>query len=128
MTEIQAGATLGEDGIRELFDAIDSKDAARFAGFLSPAANFRFANAEPVEGRAAVEAAVDAFFTSIRALSHDVQRVLRQEACVVCEGWVTYTRHDGSELHVPFLNLFEIDDGLIGDYRVYIDASALYAG
>ena len=128
MTERQAAASFADDDIHALFDAIDNRDAARFAGFLAPGVSFRFANADTVNGRSEVAEAVSGFFASIRALSHDVQRIIHQAPYVICEGRVTYTRHDASELEVPFLNLFEIRDGLIEDYRIYIDASALYAG
>jgi hypothetical protein len=38
---------------------------------------------------------------------------------------VTYTRRDGSLLTLPFANTFELRDGLIAIYRIYIDISAL---
>ena len=47
---------------------------------------------------------------------------------LVCEGDVTYTKLDGSEVTLPFVNIFEIDGGLIVDYRIYVDVGPLYAG
>jgi hypothetical protein len=40
---------------------------------------------------------------------------------------VTYTRHDGSILTVPFADVFLMAGDKVRDYRVYMDASALYA-
>lgn len=38
------------------------------------------------------------------------------------------TLDDAGQPHVPFLNLFEIDDRLIRGYRIHADASTRYAG
>ena len=39
---------------------------------------------------------------------------------------VTYTRHDGSTLTVPAANILAVRDERIADYRIYVDANALY--
>jgi hypothetical protein len=44
---------------------------------------------------------------------------------LIMRGQVTYTRHDDSQLNVPFANIFKLRDGLIGDYRIFGDFSAL---
>ena len=41
------------------------------------------------------------------------------------QGQVTYTRHDGSQLSVPFANIFKLRDNLIEEYRIFGDFSAL---
>ena len=46
---------------------------------------------------------------------------------VACEGEVTYTRHDGSQITLPFCNIFEIDGDKIEVYRIYIDMAPLFA-
>ena len=41
---------------------------------------------------------------------------------VVVELAMTYARKDGGgELHVPACTVFAIEDGVITDYRVYVD-------
>ena len=42
-------------------------------------------------------------------------------------GRVTYTRQDRSNLDVPFANVFRYEDGLIRDYLIFVDNSALFA-
>ena len=111
----------------KLFVSIDAMDTEGFLGFIAPEGEFRFASAPPVHGHAAIRAAVDGFFSSIAALSHKLDRVVADGDAVVCEGEVTYTRHDGSTIALPFCNLFESDDGLISVYRIYIDVTPLYA-
>jgi len=118
---------LNDAQIRQLFTEIDRKHVNGFGAYLSRDVSFRFGNAEAVEGHDAVCGAVEAFFASIHDLSHRLERIIRDGNHIVCHGQVTYTRHDGSRLSVPFANLFETDRGLIRDYRIFIDASALYA-
>jgi ketosteroid isomerase-like protein len=111
----------------ELFKAIDAKDAERFASFLAADGTFLFGNAPPVTGRPAIREAVAGFFASIRALSHEVQGVAQESSHVWSRGVVTYVRHDGSSLTAPFCNYFEMGDGGVRHYQIYVDASALYS-
>ena len=117
------------DGIRfrDLFASIDSMDMERFLSFIDPDAVFRFGSSPPVAGHDAIRAAVGSFFASLAALRHDLLRLLQDGNTVVCEGEVTYTRHDSSTITLPFVNVFEVSDGLICQYRVYIDSGPLYA-
>jgi limonene-1,2-epoxide hydrolase len=61
------------------------------------------------------------------ALRHDLMRVVADDNTVVCEGEVTYTRHDGSKITLPFANVFEVKNKLITLYRIYIDIGPLFA-
>ena len=110
-----------------MFAAIDSKDAQAFVGFLTDDAVFRFGSAPAVRGREAILAAVDGFFGTIAACSHDVQNTLASGSTLVCEGEVTYRRHDDTEITLPFTDIFEYDGDLISQYKIYIDISPLYA-
>ncbi|MDH3577585.1 MAG: nuclear transport factor 2 family protein [Gammaproteobacteria bacterium] len=110
-----------------MFAAIDSKDAQAFVGFLTDDAVFRFGSAPAVRGREAILAAVDGFFGTIAACSHDVQNTLASGSTLVCEGEVTYRRHDDTEITLPFTNIFEYDGDLISQYKIYIDIAPLYA-
>ena len=102
-------------------------DMEGFLGFIAADAEFRFGSAPPVRGHAAIRAAVEGFYSSIAALSHELQRIVAQDDTVVCEGEVTYTRHDGSMITLPFCNVFETDGDLITLYRIYADITPLYA-
>jgi hypothetical protein len=112
--------------LTELFRAIDQKDTARFSSFLAPGCVFRFGNAPVVEGVRSVEQYVGAFFDSIKALSHELIDVWDVPGGVVCHGRVTYTRHDGSVLTVPFSNVFKLDTAGIAQYLIFADTSELY--
>lgn len=110
-----------------LLAAVDAKDTPRFLTFLAGDASFRFANSPAVVGQAAVGAMVGGFLGSIKAVRHVIGETWAPPGRAICEGVVTYTRHDDSTLTAPFVNVFVLRDGLVADYRIYVDASALYA-
>jgi ketosteroid isomerase-like protein len=112
--------------VDDLFRTIDARDAARFAAFLTPDVIFRFGNAAPVFGRQDILHAVHSFFSSVRSVEHRVLAQWPADDSLVCEGEVTYTRHDGSRVTLPFVNVFRMRGRLIEDYRVYIDITPLY--
>jgi len=110
----------------KLFASIDAMDTESFLSFIDRDATFRFGSTPPVKGHAAIRAAVESFFASFAKLRHVLQRQVADGNTVLCEGEVTYTRHDGSTVTLPFVNVFEVDDGLISLYRIYIDIGPLY--
>ncbi len=116
-----------DTAVGDMFAAIDAKDAASFAGFLTEDAVFRFGSAPPVHGREQIREAVDAFFTTIAGCRHTISNSLRSGPTLVCEGEVVYQRHDGTQVSVPFTDIFEYEGDLIAHYKIYIDISPLYA-
>ena len=111
-----------------LFAAIDRMDAPAFAAFLSPHCDFRFGNLPVVQGRAGTEHFVARFFDSIGGIAHQVDAAWQVPGGYVAHGFVTYTRKDGSQLRVPFANVFRLDAGGIADYLIFVDNSTLYSG
>ena len=105
---------------------VDAGDAAAFVELLTPDAQFRFGNAPVVVGREAIRTVAAAFFAAIASSRHRLLSTWSGPGTAVCEGEVTYTRHDGSVLSVPFANVFELRAGKIAAYRIYIDNSALF--
>ena len=113
--------------LENLFACIDRKDAEGFAAFLTPDGTFRFGSGPVAEGRDAVRAAVDGFFATVAGLSHRLHNTVLDGDTLIMEGEVTYTRHDGSEITLPFANVFEMAGDLIRQYKVYADVGPLYA-
>jgi ketosteroid isomerase-like protein len=111
----------------ELFRAIDARDPMKFVSFLAPDASFRYGSAAPVTGREAIAQAVAGFFGTIQALEHRLLHQWQDVDSQVCEGEVTYTRHDGSRITLPFVVVLRPRAGLIQDYRIYVDIAPLYA-
>ena len=121
------GSNTGDVNFKKLFASIDAMDTESFLGFIHEDATFRFGSSPAVKGHTEIRQAVGGFFSSFAALKHDLNRLVADGNAVVCEGEVTYTRHDGSAITLPFVNVFETDDGLISLYRVYIDIGPLFA-
>jgi limonene-1,2-epoxide hydrolase len=116
-----AGVNFGK-----LFASIDAMDTGSFLSFIREDATFRFGSSPSVTGHTGIRAAVEDFFSMFAALEHKLHRHVADDNLVVCEGEVTYTRHDGSAITLPFVNVFEIENKLITLYRIYIDIGPLF--
>ena len=46
---------------------------------------------------------------------------------MIAEFDVHYTRLDGGEVTLPCCNVFRLRDGLVAEYRSYIDATPVYS-
>ena len=114
--------------VADVFAAVDASDARRFAAAFTDDGQFRFGNAPPVIGRAAVEAAVAGFFASIHSCRHRVLRFWEGSGSCAMDGLVTYTRLDGRELTLPFANVFVLRERRIAEYLIFVDVAPLFAG
>jgi len=113
--------------IGDLFASIDRRDTPAFAGFLAEDATFRFGNQEPVHGRAAIADAVDQFFQHLAGVEHRIEKSWEVDDAVIVTGEVTYTRLDGSEVTLPFADVFQMRGRLVREYLIYIDVTPLFA-
>ncbi len=123
-----AAVSLGvPSAVREVFQAVDAKDAARFVTYLTPDAVFRYANQPAVSGHDSIRAAVAQFFQAVKSLRHVVTDTWAVDDMVFCKGEVDYVRHDDTTAGpFPFMNLFKMRDGLIAEYLIYVDISPLW--
>jgi len=114
--------------VHDLFKAVDSLDARMVAPFIADDVHLQFGSAEPVDGKADFLASSRAFSESIAGLRHEIVQIWEPEpdtAIAVLQ--VHYRRHDGSEITLPCCNTFRLRDGLVIDYRVYMDINPVYA-
>jgi hypothetical protein len=115
-----------ENRVTRLFQGIDNLDTDAFLAFLSDDVLFRFGNADPVTGKAAVGEAVGGFFGSVKGIRHELSASWEEDGVIICHGTVTYTRHDATTLSVPFANILGIENKLINKYLIFVDISELY--
>lgn len=115
-----------EEKIESLFNDIDKMDADKFASYLDDNVRFRFGNAPVVEGKEAAREAVDGFFKSIKGIRHKKLRMWVHSDSVLYQGEVTYTRHDDSEITLPFFNVFLLNGDKIKEYLIYMDINPLF--
>lgn len=110
-----------------IFEDIDRMDAKAFASWLSDDCTLRFANADEIQGRDAIEPAIEGFFGSIAGLTHRIVEHWEIGDAVIFQVEVTYTRKDGGVVTLPAAVIQRRRDGLIREYRIYIDQTPLYA-
>jgi ketosteroid isomerase-like protein len=123
----QTATTAVPEWVRRIFEAVDAGDARRFSAVFAEDGQFVFGNAPPVVGRPAVEQAVVGFFASIRGCRHELSRFWPAAGHCAMDGTVTYLRHDGRELTLPFANVFVLRGEQVVEYRVYVDLAPLFA-
>jgi ketosteroid isomerase-like protein len=119
--------TSASDQLRRVFATFDAKDVSVLAGFMADDIKLRLGNAPATQGKAAFVDAVDAFLGSIAAVRHEILTVYVDGDAAIVEFDVHYTRHDGDVVTLPCCNVFRLRDGLIAEYRSYIDAAPVYA-
>lgn len=112
--------------LEELARVIDSKDAVKFASYISENGIFKFGNSEAVKGRKQIEDYVAAFFSIIKSSSHKVVNCWEQNGNVIWQGEVLYTRPDEKKVVVPFTNIFYMNGEIIDKYLIYIDTAPLF--
>jgi ketosteroid isomerase-like protein len=119
--------TAVSDQLRRVFAAFDAKHVSTLAGFMTDDVQLRLGNAEMITGKTAFVDAVNAFLGSIAGVRHEILTVYSDGDVAIVEFDVHYTRHDGEVVTVPCCNVFRLRDGLIAEYRSYIDATPVYA-
>ncbi|MCK2218527.1 nuclear transport factor 2 family protein [Actinomadura sp. ATCC 31491] len=117
-----------DDAVRRVFQVVDSSDPDAFTALLAEDATLVFGNAEPTTGREAVAVALRAFFATIGGLRHRIVRTWHVGADTIAETEVTYRRLDGKDVSAAAVSIWRTrDDGLITDYRIFVDLAPVYA-
>jgi uncharacterized protein (TIGR02246 family) len=112
--------------VDDLYKHIDSKDARGFAAFFAEDGKFTFGNAPTVTGPPAIESACEQFFSSLQDLDHEMRNVWNIDDTVICEVTVMYRTRDGRNLDLPAANIIRHHDGVVTDYRIFMDVSPLF--
>jgi ketosteroid isomerase-like protein len=111
----------------QLFDDLDRMDPDSWERHLASDIVMRFGNEDPVHGRAACRAQVEALFTSVRSIAHHVVDHWEHGETTIVEALVDFVLPDGTELALPMVTIYRTErGGLIDDYRVYLDPSPLW--
>ena len=112
--------------IPEMYKAIDAKSSVGMCNFLTEDSTFRFANMPAVEGKSNIISFLDGFFQSIKAIQHTEIECRNSGNAWFVDGYVTYTRHNDSQLKVPFAVLLKMKEDLVKDFMIFGDMSELY--
>jgi ketosteroid isomerase-like protein len=119
--------TTVSDQLRRVFATFDAKDVSTLASFMTDDVELRLGNAETIKGKTAFVDAVKGFLASIAGVWHEILTVYEDGDAAIVEFDVHYTRLDGKVVTLPCCNVFRLRDGLIAEYRSYMDASPVYA-
>jgi ketosteroid isomerase-like protein len=125
---MNATALKAGDLVRTLIRAVDAADQNAIATLTATDVNFRFGNAEPTDTQSELLAAAQSFRDAIADLHHTILDLWEVgDGMVVALMDVHYQRLDGRELNLPCCNVFGIHDGVVNDYRIYMDVSPVLA-
>jgi ketosteroid isomerase-like protein len=117
-----------EKTVRNLFATTDARDVNGIAAYLTDDIELRFGNNDPVIGKDAYVTMAAASFPSLTSVRHEIHSLWIVDGdVVITEMTVHYERRDGQQLSLPCTNIFRVRDGLIADYRVYMDANPAFA-
>ena len=110
-----------EEMVRIMCAAVDAGDAQLFGSFFSDDASYRFANQEPIRGRAAVIAATAGAAAALPWVRHTIDQIARVDDQLFCRFTIYTAGPDGGTLALPCVTVIEMTHGLITDYRVHMD-------
>jgi ketosteroid isomerase-like protein len=115
--------------VHGIFAANDASDIDALAELVTDDVRLTFGNAETVTGREAFRQASAQFNASVDSFSHQITSLFEvpEAGVVVVELLVSYHRLDGGELTLPCCNVFRVRDGLVADYRIYMDINPVFA-
>lgn len=118
---------MDNDFIVDLYRNIDSHNSRAVANTMTDNGVFKFANMPPVEGKENIFNFLEGFFRSIKGISHSDLESWHVAGHWFVNGTVTYTRHNGTLLAVPFSVTLKMDAGKIREYLIFVDNHELYS-
>ena len=113
--------------VEEMFKRVDAMDVDGYLRCLTDDVNFQFGSAPEARGKAAVRDVLVPFYASIAGLKHTLTGFWESGDTAIVRLEVEYSRNNGSKVTLPCANIFQYRDGLIADYRIYMDISPVYA-
>jgi len=114
--------------IRTLIRAVDDQDHDAIAAATATDVHFRFGNAAPTTTQSELLAAARTFRGAIADQRHTILDIWEvDDGTVIAAMNVYYRRIDGGELNLPCCNIFQLRDGIVHSYLIYMDANPVIA-
>jgi ketosteroid isomerase-like protein len=114
--------------VRTLIRAVDDSDHDTIAALTATDVHFRFANVAPTSTRSELLAAAQSFRDALADMRHTIVDLWEVDTSTVVGLFdVYYQRLDGRELNLPCCNVFRVRDGVVNDYRIYMDVNPVTA-
>jgi ketosteroid isomerase-like protein len=112
------------DTVRVVLEAVDQSDLDTIGAPTAPDVHFRFGNSEPTGTKSELLVAAQSVRAAIAGIHHefvDIGEIGNGTVVAILD--VHYRRVDGRELNRPYCNVFRVSDGLVRDYRIYMDVN-----
>jgi hypothetical protein len=113
--------------VTDLYAAVDRHDSRVLADGMTKDGIFRFANMPDVVGRENIFNFLEGFYKGIKGIRHSNLQSWFLDDRWFATGNVTYTRHDDSQLSVPFAVVLVMEGELIKEYLIFVDNHELFA-
>lgn len=111
------------DMVKRLFATGESFDSEGFISFFTDTPVYQFGNFEPCLTKADIKKSVDAFFSQVSALYHDIKMLWEVGDVVFVEMDVIYWRKDGSVVTLPCFDIFRVEGDKFSELRIFMDAN-----
>lgn len=105
------------------FRDVDSFDPNQVTKHYTEDGQFRFANQEPVRGRAEIAQLLTEFYENLQAMNHRNVGLWLGNNSAVFEAEVAFTRKDNSQLTLPAASIIRRRGELVFDFRMIMDVS-----
>mgnify|MGYP002778065550 CR=1 FL=1 len=109
--------------IRSLIGLFEAMDIESAMTYFTEDALYRFGNHPPVVGKAAIASAIEA--ARIARTSFEINEIWEIDDAVICQMETTHACDCGKATAIPCAVVFRMEDDLVREMRIYIDASPL---
>ncbi|BAY50072.1 ethyl tert-butyl ether degradation EthD (plasmid) [Scytonema sp. HK-05] len=109
--------------VTRLFARGEAFDSEGFIEFFTDTPVYQFGNFPPCFTKAAIKQSVDAFFSQVSALYHEIKMMWEVGEVVFVEMDVIYWRKDGSVVTLPCCDIFRLEGDKFSELRIFMDAN-----
>jgi hypothetical protein len=109
--------------VTRLFARGEAFDSEGFIEFFTDTPMYQFGNFAPCFTKAAIKQSVDAFFSQVCALYHEIKMMWEIADVVFVEMDVIYWRKDGSVVTLPCCDIFRLEGDKFSELRIFMDAN-----
>ncbi|BAZ70763.1 ethyl tert-butyl ether degradation EthD (plasmid) [Fischerella sp. NIES-4106] len=109
--------------VTRLFARGEAFDSEGFIEFFTDTPVYQFGNFAPCFTKAAIKQSVDAFFSQVSALYHEIKMMWEVGNVVFVEMDVIYWRKDGSVVTLPCCDIFRLEGNKFSELRIFMDAN-----
>ncbi|GAX38302.1 EthD domain-containing protein [Nodularia sp. NIES-3585] len=113
------------DMVTRLFARGEAFDSEGFIQFFTETPVYQFGNFAPCFTKATIKQSVDAFFSQVSALYHEIKMMWEVGDVVFVEMDVIYWRKDGSVVTLPCCDIFRLEGDKFSELRIFMDANPL---